>query len=150
MTTLIQQPGPVLFLEWDTLAIIQHQAAFLVETGDAANDDEAFRRACEARDLFEFEWDSLIYQLTEQLNLMNAQGYWQAEVSNFGWQKSHGYAAFYADNGRDLLAKILPKTDCTFRIYIANERTLKIQNFHHDSPVGNEWYILSPLSRAQY
>lgn len=146
MTTTHNKPEPVLFLEWDTFAITQHQAAYLVETGDAADEDEGFNLACMDSDLFQFEWDCLLDNLTEQLNTMNPNGFWSGEVTNFGWNKRQGFTEFQADNGRDFLANILPKTDCTFRIYIEDERVLKIQNFHHDSPTGNEWYTLTPLT----
>jgi hypothetical protein len=45
----------------------------------------------------------------------------------------------------EFLSHLLPKTDCTFRLYIENGHTIKIQNFHHDSPIG-EWYTIQAAS----
>jgi hypothetical protein len=140
--------GLVLFLTWDTFGITQHQAQFLVETGEATDEDEGFRMACEDSDLVTVEWDFMLAELTEKMLEINVGGHWQGEVVNFGWNKCHGFTEFVANNGGDLLANVLPKTDCTFHIYIENERCFKIQNFHHDSPTGNEWYTLIPLTSA--
>jgi hypothetical protein len=150
MTTINQnQPEPTPFLVWDTFDILLHQAKHLVEEGEAADADAGFRLACEDHDLLAFGWECLLESLTEQLVSMNPDGHWSGEAINFGWQKSSGSAEFQADNGPGFLANILPKTDCTFRIYIENGNTVKIQNFHHDSPTGNEWYTLTPISAGQ-
>lgn len=141
---------PTPFIVWDTLEILLNQAKYLVETGEAADEDEGFKIACEDNDLTLFEWECLLDNLTEQLDAMNPSGYWSGKVENFGWNKRQGFTEFRADNGRDFLSHILPKTDCTFRIYIENGDTLKIQNFHHDSPTGNEWYTLTPLTTEQH
>jgi hypothetical protein len=149
MTDKSQTPdGLALFLTWDTFGITQHQAQFLVDTGEAADEDEGFRRACEDSDLITVEWEFMLAELTEKMRAINARGHWQGEVVNFGWNKRQGFTEFVADNGRDFLANILPKTDCTFHIYIENGCRFKIQNFHHDSPTGNEWYTLNPLIPA--
>jgi hypothetical protein len=149
MTNDTQTPeGLVLFLTWDTFGITQHQAQFLVENGQAADEDEGFRMACEDSDLVTLEWDFMLAELTEKMLEINAQGHWQGEVVNFGWNNRQGFTEFVADNGCDFLANVLPKTDCTFRIYIENGCRFKIQNFHHDSPTGNEWYTLNPLTPA--
>ncbi|MBU2571578.1 MAG: hypothetical protein KJ725_16440 [Gammaproteobacteria bacterium] len=91
------------FLVWDTCDIAIQQAKFLVENGEADDEDEAFHIACEDQDLLDFE----------------------------------------ADDGKTFLANILPKTDCTFKVFL-EQNIIRIQNFHHDSPTGNEWYTVRP------
>lgn len=64
MTNDTQTPeGLVLFLTWDNFGITQHQAQFLVENGQAADEDEGFRMACEDSDLVTLEWDFMLAEL---------------------------------------------------------------------------------------
>jgi hypothetical protein len=65
MTDKSQTPdGLVLFLTWDTFNITQQQAQFLVETGEAADEDEGFRMACEDSDLITVEWEFMLAELS--------------------------------------------------------------------------------------
>jgi hypothetical protein len=76
---------------------------------------------------------------------INKGGKWHCQVENFGWQSLNGYKDFQATRGQALLSAILPQTDCHFRIFVEGKgfgRYLKIQNFHHDSPTGKEWYTV--------
>ncbi len=130
-------------IEWDTCSIIQNQADFLIENGEADNKDTAWNMAASDQDLFTFEWDYLLENLSEKLDEINPEGYWYCEVKNFGWRNLNGWNNFNSNNGQEFLRQILPDTDCTFRIYIDEDNTIRIQNFHHDSPTGNEWYTLT-------
>lgn len=145
MTHPIQtkQNASLPFLVWDTCDIAIQQAKFLVENGEADDEDEAFHIACEDQDLLEFEWESLTDCLTETLQAMNPDGHWHADVEKFGWRNLNGYKDFEADDGKTFLANILPKTDCTFNVFL-EQNIIRIQNFHHDSPTGNEWYTVRP------
>lgn len=134
-------------LVWDTCDILLHQAKFLADNGEADDEDEGFRMACEDQDLLDFEWESLTDYLTEILQDMNPDGYWHSEVEKFGWRKLNGYAEFEADDGKTFLANILPKTDCTFKVFLEQD-IIRIQNFHHDSPTGNEWYTVRPAKEV--
>jgi hypothetical protein len=145
-----EQTQPVPFLVWDTCAIAEHQAKFLVETGEAANEDEGFALACADSDLYTFEWEDLTECLTEALNEINPDGYWHAEVANFGWRNQIGYSDFKATNGETFLSNILPDTDCTFNVFIDAGQTVRIRNYHHDAPTGNEWYTIRALSSSEY
>jgi hypothetical protein len=91
----------------------------------------------------QYEWECLTDDLTEVLNKKNKHGGWHAEVSNFGWRKVSGHKDFSANTGRDFLSKILPDCDCHFHIHLYG-RGLAIQNFHHDSCTGDEWYFVTP------
>jgi len=80
----------------------------------------------------------------------NPAGWWYAEAHNFGWRKLDGHKTFRAGAGEKLLRQILPDTECTFRVYdYAGGRGFAINNFHHDSPVGKEWYYVEPLDHAE-
>ncbi len=97
----------------------------------------------------EFEWDYFLEELTEIIKQINKDGYWYCEVENFGWRSQSGYAYLEFDDGAGLVGKVLPKTDCSFKVY-REGKNLKIQNFHHDSPMGNEWYELKPITCKQF
>lgn len=134
-------------LAWDTYAIATNQAKYLLENGEAKDEDEAFHLACADTDLLHCEWESLTGALTEWLDEINPGGeWWYAEVRNFGWRAQNGWKEFRAREGREFLREILPNTDCTFKVFIDPDKTVRIQNFHHDSPVGNEWYYITPYA----
>jgi hypothetical protein len=86
-------------------------------------------------------WDDLCEALTE---LMTGHTQWHGRVENFGWQGTAGEKDFTAATGKELLAAVLPKTDCTFNIFHNEDGSIHIQNFHHDSPTGKEYYYLNP------
>jgi len=94
------------------------------------------------------EWDFLTEALTELMQKIAKRysnfGYWKASVRNFGWRSLDGEASFRAEDGTKLLQKILPDTPCHFRIF-RDGNELRIQNFHHDSPMGKEWYTVRPM-----
>lgn len=98
----------------------------------------------------DIEWDSLKDYLTEKIEEKNPDGYWNASVKNFGWRSLHGGKYFVAHDGEKLLQAILPDTDCTFYIYDFGKDGLAINNFHHDSPTGKEWYYITPVSHAEF
>ncbi len=97
----------------------------------------------------EFEWEYFLEALEERLQKKNPDGYWRAEVKNFGWRGLNGGKYFKAENAQDFLHAILPNCDCTFKIY-NNGKGLSIQNWHHDSPTGNEWYYIKPVAWSTY
>jgi len=93
----------------------------------------------------EFEWDDMTDELTSILKRKNKSGEWYAQVKNFGWQGMNGESHLedLTDGGR-FLRKILPDADCIFKIYDFGKNGLAINNFHHDSPTGKEWYYIVP------
>ncbi|MBI9016288.1 MAG: hypothetical protein JEZ07_03395 [Phycisphaerae bacterium] len=97
----------------------------------------------------EFEWEYLLDNLDELIKEINPDGYWFCKVKNFGWKKISGYVFLKFNTAKDLLSRVLPNTDCSFNIF-KEDNILKIQNFHHDSPTGKEWYELTPISYEQY
>jgi len=94
----------------------------------------------------EFEWEDVCECLTQWMEEINPGGKWHAIVHNFGWQKLNGHKDFNADTGEELLGQILPKTDCHFKITqetAGDKKYLKLQNWHHDSNTGDEYYEIA-------
>lgn len=100
---------------------------------------------CEAR----YMWDLLVDDLTMIMDKKNEKGYWKVTVHNFGWQNRNGYKYLMAFTGDELLGKVLPKTDCIFKIYNYG-KGIAINNFHHDNPTGKEWYYIVPCAESTY
>jgi len=98
-------------------------------------------------------WDDFVENLTYVMKKKNYRNYykdkWMAEVRGFGWRGLDGYKRVTAETGEELLREILPKCACTFKIFDDGHTGLKIQNFHHDSPTGNEWYYIRPMTIAE-
>ena len=100
------------------------------------------------------EWEYLIESLTEVIN-EGFSGYGHDTVASFGWLSVDGEQEFFAEEGADFLHHLLPHTDNHFKIFLVDSpgfavdwadgigrslKMLKVQNYHHDSPMGNEWY----------
>jgi len=132
-------------LGWDTCDVIKAKAECLKESGDykGKTDDELFQMACEDQDIQTFAWRDLCDCLTGFMK-RNTHGGWKAEVNNFGWRSLNGEKMFHATNGRELLHAILPKTDCSFKVYRYGNG-FAVNNAHHDSPTWQrEWYYVTP------
>ncbi len=133
---------------WDTCDIINGQVAFLKESGDyeGKTDDELFQIAADDPDLFDWNWSDLCDYLTELMG-KNRHGGWKAVVHDFGWRSLDGCKLLHATTGKALLQAVLPRTDCTFKVYRYG-RGLAINNAHHDSPTWAEWYYITPCKQA--
>jgi hypothetical protein len=101
------------------------------------------------QDFWRLRWDDFTECLKSILNRKNPGGYWKAQVRNFGWRNLDGVKFLQAGDGASFLREILPKTDCHFYIFNYG-KGLAIQNFHHDSPVGNEWYYVVPTTARMF
>lgn len=108
--------------------------------------DEVQKDVFDDSDIFRFEWEYVESIITEA---MKGNKFWKAKVENFGWRSLDGVKIFKAEAGGDLLHEILPNTECTFYVY-KFRNGLKIQNYHHDSPMGNEWYYILPIAESTY
>ncbi|MEK6921891.1 MAG: hypothetical protein AABX82_08430 [Nanoarchaeota archaeon] len=141
-------------VEWDECEIaeaeVKHRLENWQEYYPCCPTEKAIQeKVYQDNDLFAVEWESLIEFLNETMDKKNTIGYWKVIVNNFGWRNLDGYKCLHAENGKDLIRGILPDCDCTFRIFNYG-KGLAIQNFHHDSPTGNEWYYLMPISEKTY
>ena len=91
----------------------------------------------------DFEWEDLTLALTEIMEERNPSGLWKAEMKNFGWKGVNGEKTFTTNDGKEMLNKILPNTDCSFKIYKYGRNGIAINNAHHDSPMWAEWYYIT-------
>lgn len=97
-------------------------------------------------------WDDLSDALTEEMVIIKMgqdnlvyNPYWIVAVEGFGWRNLSGIKIVRAITGEALLGSILPNTNNMFKIFKPSKKRLKIQNFHHDSPMG-EWYSIRPMT----
>ena len=144
------------YLRWDTCDVIQQQANLLVEeaaeAGEPITEEDAYERASEDPFLINDEWEELLDILWDDvLEVINPGRWWKGEVRNFGWQKLNGHCPpFKADDAATFLRKILPDCDCTFNIYLdEDKREIRLRNWHHDSPCGDENYTIVPCSQDE-
>ena len=89
-------------------------------------------------------WDMVLEDLDAWIKEHNPDGLWEAKVTGFGWQNLSGDKEFKAEDGKTLLHELLPNADCTFNIYDEGDH-LSMENAHHDSPTGSEWYRIYPV-----
>lgn len=136
-------------LEWDECKLYVEEVKRLIEE-EGLTEEQASDKA--ANSDYSIYWDDLLINLSDEMDNIARRnkyfGYWIAEVTNFGWLNRDGMKEFKATDSSDFLAEILPKTDCTFQIFRkANE--LKIRCWHHDSPTGNEYYYIRPMTAKE-
>jgi hypothetical protein len=134
-------------MSWDQSAIIEDNVQARLENweefGYEKKPTEAEVRESVSLMDMDIEWDDLLDYLTEVIKRKNPNGYWRAEVKSFGWRGLDGHKYFEVHNGQEFLHKILPETECSFYIFNYG-KGLALQNYHHDSPVGKEWYYIVP------
>lgn len=97
----------------------------------------------------EFELDYKLSELATLMSKKTKKFYWYCVVENFGWRNLSGYKYFHATTALEFLHSVLPDCPCTS--YVHNwGRGIAIQNYHHDSPTGNEWYYIKPVSKSTF
>lgn len=134
-------------LRWDTSDIYQARIDDLVEEGRA--EAEAEEDVSEDPDIYTFAWEFLTDNLTEMMQTFDDNGMWSATVEGFGWRSQSGFKPpFKAETGTELLRAVLPRTRCTFSLW-KTEEGFKIENAHHDKPMGGEWYTIKPVPVAE-
>ena len=145
-------------LEWDPYEMVQRELKYIRENPEEYQSYRGISDEKIIEDLYSGEflqdmWEYLTDDLTEIMQRKNHRNYyknkWYAEVNSFGWRNSDGSKTFTAETGQELLQEILPKTDCIFKIFRDSKSSLKIQNYHHDSPTGNEWYYIRPMTKKE-
>jgi hypothetical protein len=140
------------FLVWDHYEIAKAHAQYLREEDPELSDDDAYEQAASDSDIFEHEWDFLLECLGDKMAEINEGESWYCEGHGLGWQKRSGHMSFSASDGRGLLENILPRTECTFRIYVkgeGDEQYFKIVNSHHDA-MGEIYIIRKDTEGDEY
>ena len=94
----------------------------------------------------EFAWEcttEALTELMEERDLIDVPLLITAEGR--GWRKLGGKKIAWAETGADLLREILPDASCSFRVHEQPHGGLGINNFHHDSCSGKEWYWICSI-----
>lgn len=144
-----------LVTEWDEVDVVDGEVKYRLENWDEAasgpkpSEEEARKDVLEDDTVFEFAYEAMLEEMTALMMKKNKGPYWYAEVKNFGWQSLSGHRVFKAEKGREFLLAILPKTDCRFKVFNC-VKGIAVQNWHHDSPVGKEWYRVMPISEERF
>ncbi len=120
------------------------------DTSECPSEDEIQKDVGSDSDFFAWEYECMVDRLTKLMEAVNPNSnLWKARVHNFGWRNQDGTAEVNANNGLEFLRKLLPACDCTYYIHLYEEDGrvgIAIQNSHHDSPTGNEWYYIFPVN----
>ena len=149
-----------LVVSWDSSDLVVSQFEGLIEDTEEelgreltqGEKDRLFEDVCSDSGMLQMVWDDEMYCLTEKMKEINPDGVWYAEVEGFGWRGQSGCKAFEATTGEAFMNSILPRTDCTFNVYEQNTGDgirLAINNFHHDSPTGKEWYYVGIAHKCE-
>jgi len=144
-------------VKWMTDEIVSEEAKYRFENKDEYSIDkdktlEEITNELDESDFLDGVFETLLEDLTELMQKVSARNSyknrWFAEVSNFGWRSLDGSKTFRAENGSEFLHKILPDTDCSYKIF-RERNVIKIQNYYHDSPMGKEWYTIRPMTKKE-
>jgi len=108
--------------------------------------EEWVRNAVYSDDLLmQDAWENFIYGLQELMDkLMDGREekrFWYATGENIGWQHRSGERHFEAGTARELLDKILPKTNQFTLVVFDKKDSMTIKCGHHDAPTGEFYYI---------
>jgi hypothetical protein len=140
-------------LSWDESKILQAEADDMrvnwKDRGLEGEPTEAEINDMLSHEPLDWAWEDFAEDLNEILKKKNPEGYWKAEVKNFGWRELSGSKTLYAKDAQHFLTQILPDTNNTFHIYNYG-KGLAINNFHHDSPTGREWYYVTPIAKSTH
>jgi len=140
---------------WDDLDNWERRVDDLVEAEGMSREDAEAKANKDMVWLSQDEWDFMTDRLSEVMNQVSSRfinkGFWMVEGNNLGWRGKSAYKVVEAENGQELLGKVLPNTNCTFYVFRPDDmRTpeLQINNFHHDTRFSNndgENYYIRPM-----
>lgn len=135
---------------WDEVEITQDEvdwrkSEWNEEEMGIFDEDEVWGEVYQDYTFWEMEWEFVTDHLGEILEGKNEDGDpWYVEVRGFGWRGLDGYKLVRTNEGAEFIGEILPDTPCTWIVYEWKDG-IAVQNYHHDSPTGNEWYYAEPL-----
>lgn len=94
----------------------------------------------------EWEWEGVLNDVEILMEKFKTDN-WLVQVEGFGWRKASGSLYVKAKTASELIIKTLPNTENHFKIYDRGDH-FAINNSHHDSPTGSEWYYVRPLEEV--
>lgn len=101
-------------------------------------------------DLDDINLQDALYEISTYINDKgNPEKTFKISVEGFGYRNTSNQGMVIFEDGEELLQKVLPNTQCTWKVYQDGER-LVVRNWHHDSPMGNEYYYIEPVSPEEY
>jgi len=134
-----------------TNAEVKHRMEEWEDYYDEKPDDEDKVREEVSQD-FGFWENEREYQnehLTEVLKEKGKEGCaWSISVEDFGWRNLSVKGCAILEDASDFYEKVLPDCQCTWEMYATNEG-LRVKNWHHDSPMGESYY-LTPIELDKY
>lgn len=148
-------------IEWDEYSEIEAEIEYRIENKSDFYDSKPEPTDDEIRNEIENECDFITRAYDDFIEYFQTlldkvasrykeQYYWVGEVDGFGWRgQSSEIDAFYEPDARLLLSKILPNCECMYKIFM-NRTGFTLHNFHHDSPVGNEWYTINHITLKDF
>ncbi len=144
-----EMPQRLAILSWDESDILDAEVEARKEYDDDKRTDDEWRKEIyEDSDFWFMMREDLHDNLSGLMQERNPSGEWVACVENFGWMMRNGtLPAFHCEEGKKLLQMVLPECDCTYYIHnyeCDGKKGFAIQNYHHDSPTGKEWYFILP------
>ncbi len=133
---------------YDDCEIYEDQKNFLIEQ-EGLTEDEAIERVNFDYDIYQFAWENFTENLTEIMHAKKFTGYYFCTGKDMGWRHLYGYKYFTADDAKELLQAVLPKTDCTITVFNGKNGAIEMRVSHHDAPTG-ETYIIRAVSESYY
>jgi hypothetical protein len=102
----------------------------------------------------DWEWADLLWEIQAHIDAVAARYklpyHWVAVVQGFGWRSLDGETPmFSAREAAEIMHKLLPNTECSFKIRFTRTGFL-MDNSHHDKPCGGELYELRAVPRKEY
>lgn len=143
-------------ISYDEGSIVDERVKYILENKeefdyiDNFEEDSLREEVYKDSDVFEWAWDDFKECMTEYLKEIdkNKNGVFKIAGKSLGWRNLDGYKTVEAETGQKLLSEILPQTDVS--LYVWKTKTqIKIQCYHHDSPMG-EFYYIKALNKQEY
>lgn len=145
-TTTRTTKSKIIHLVWDEHEIIKAQARYLLEEGEAANENEAFEMACGDNDHVCFEYEDFLEDFSAILKRLSPKGCFHIEGQNMGWRHLSGELDLDAQDAQSFIARSFPHTN-QWRLegeYDPSLKCLTYLLYHHDAP-GGEKYEVTPM-----
>ena len=144
MTTKTKKAkSKIIPLVWHEHEIIQEQARYLLEEGEATDEKDAFEMVCCDSDHIGFEYDDFLEDFSAILKKLSPKGCFHIEGRNMGWRHLSGWSIVEAGDARAFMSRAFPKTsDWTLRGQFDRKRRILTYTLsHHDAPTG-ELYVV--------
>ena len=139
MTTKTKKAkSKIIPLVWHEHEIIQEQARYLLEEGEATDEKDAFEMVCCDSDHIGFEYDDFLEDFSAILKKLSPKGCFHIEGRNMGWRHLSGELDLEAQDAQSFIARSFPRTsDWTLKGgFDPALRRLIYNLYHHDAPTG--------------